>query len=161
MHTPHFWNHFWNQPQNWPVSSTVNSPIVSVLVLCFMANYRKYIHFNLTMFGARSLAKLCLSKSNVFSNVLTLKMNQCLQWLNRNIGGTSDVKPNLHKVSTMCSEINVSSILSVDPSDPVKSHFTTDHVSRMGPLNPGTEARGDIMAMKWLRTDGRRLRVKW
>jgi len=32
-----------------------------------------------SMFGAKTLTELCLSKTNVFSNVLALTINECLQ----------------------------------------------------------------------------------
>jgi hypothetical protein len=39
----------------------------------------KYTDNDFTMFGAKTLAELCLSETNVFSNVLALTIDECLQ----------------------------------------------------------------------------------
>ena len=52
----------------------------SVLILCSVQKHIKYTDNDFTMFGAKTLAELCLSETNVFSNVLALTINECLQW---------------------------------------------------------------------------------
>jgi len=51
----------------------------SVLIPCFVQNHIKYTDNDFTMFGAKTLAELCLSETNVFSNVLALTINEYLQ----------------------------------------------------------------------------------
>jgi hypothetical protein len=59
-----------------------------LIIPCFVQNHIKYADNDFTMFGAKTLAELCLCKTNV----LGLTIDECPQWTVRGHGQGCDTE---------------------------------------------------------------------